>query len=867
MAISDITSSTTRYTVVKGDVFSAIAARCINVGMSGYSGLSLYNDGINKLKSFNPDIENVNLIYVGQVIILQGTAAAKTKNNTQRAKITSFGLQSNTEKTVFATWAWTKSNTDHYEVKWTYSTGDGVAFIGANETVTAKQSVYSSAPENAISVSFYVRPISKTYKKGEKEVKYWTADWTSVKTYYFKDNPPKEPPVPSNVTITDSKLTVKLENVSEDLNAKQIQFQIVKNDTIKFKTGNATITNAVASYSCTVDPGCYYKIRCRSIRDGQYSDWSDYSSNYSSAPASSEGIYSLRALTELSTQKNQFVVGVYWYGVSGADSYEIQYTTQETYFDSNPSEIKSVTLGSKDEPTTVTHAEISGLAGGVTYFFRVRAITNDKKSAWCAIEALTLGEKPTKPTTWSSTTTVIAGKPLTLYWVHNSIDGSSQTEAAIELTINDVVQPLIYVPNSVDPDEKDKTSSYVIDTSAYTEGVRIKWRVKTAGVLTNDTTGDYEYSDWSTQRVVDVYAEPSIALTVTNSENSTFEELTSFPIHISAHAGPSTQKPIGYSVTVSANESYETVDSVGNVKMVNTGSAIYSKYFDTDVNPLAFTLSAGDLDLNNNTSYTITCTVCMNSGLTAEESVEFTVNWVDSEDIWPIAEIGYDNKTFTTFIRPFCEDETGTLINGITLSVYRREFDGSFTELATGLNNTDSTYITDPHPSLDYARYRIVAVSDATGAVYYYDVPGYPINESAAILQWDEAWTNFNIANDDAWEEPYWAGSLLKLQYNIDVSDYHEKEVELVNYTGRENPVSYYGTQLGHTASWAMEIPKDDEETLYALRRLARWRGNVYVREPSGSGYWADVKVSFSQTHCELTIPVTLDIARVEGGM
>ena len=64
-----------------------------------------------------------------------------------------------------------------------------------------------------------------------------------------------------------------------------------------------------------------------------------------------------------------------------------------------------------------------------------------------------------------------------------------------------------------------------------------------------------------------------------------------------------------------------------------------------------------------------------------------------------------------------------------------------------------------------------------------------------------------------------------------------------------------------------MEIDKEDEETLYALRRLAIWMGDVYVREPSGSGYWANVSVSFSQTHCELTIPVNLSITRVAGGV
>lgn len=108
---------------------------------------------------------------------------------------------------------------------------------------------------------------------------------------------------------------------------------------------------------------------------------------------------------------------------------------------------------------------------------------------------------------------------------------------------------------------------------------------------------------------------------------------------------------------------------------------------------------------------------------------------------------------------------------------------------------------------------------------------------------------------------------MLKLPYNIDVSDKHSSDVELVKYIGRRHPVSYYGTQLGESATWNVEIEKDDSETLYALRRLAIWMGDVYVREPSGSGYWAHISVSFKQTHCNLTIPVTLDITRVEGGI
>jgi hypothetical protein len=108
---------------------------------------------------------------------------------------------------------------------------------------------------------------------------------------------------------------------------------------------------------------------------------------------------------------------------------------------------------------------------------------------------------------------------------------------------------------------------------------------------------------------------------------------------------------------------------------------------------------------------------------------------------------------------------------------------------------------------------------------------------------------------------------MLKLPYNIDISDSNSTDVSLIEYIGRQHPVSYYGTQLGVTSTWNVEIIKSDKDTLYGLRKLAIYAGDVYVREPSGSGYWANITVSFDQKHRKLTIPVTLTIKRVEGGV
>ena len=108
---------------------------------------------------------------------------------------------------------------------------------------------------------------------------------------------------------------------------------------------------------------------------------------------------------------------------------------------------------------------------------------------------------------------------------------------------------------------------------------------------------------------------------------------------------------------------------------------------------------------------------------------------------------------------------------------------------------------------------------------------------------------------------------MIRLPYNVDITEKYDPDVSLIEYIGREHPVSYYGTQRGETATWSTDIDKQDVETIYALRRLAAWRGDVYVREPSGTGYWAHVKVGMPIKHLSLTVPVTLEVTRVEGGM
>lgn len=878
--------ATVTYKVVRGDTLSAIASR--------------YGTTTTALAKLN-NIKNVNLIYVGQVLYISGKPSSGGGSSTvpsNTVSVNAFGLQADTDRTIFATWNWDKSHTKGYMVIWSYYTSNGVWFEGSNGEVAIKQSVYS-APENATKVRVSIKPISTTYTSKDKEISYWTANWSAYKIYDMNNLPPKIPPVPT-VEVKDYTLTCKLDNL--DVDALDIEFEIVKNDLTRFKMGVANIKTSSASYSCTINTGDTYKVRARSKRLNSYSGWSAYSSDVSTKPSAPTKITTCKAASKTS-------VLLAWSKVTTADTYEIEYTTNKEYFNGSNATTKVSGI------TTLQYT-ITGLDMGQRYFFRLRAINSKGESGWTEPSSFTIGTQPSAPTTWSSTSTGVAGEDLIIYWVHNSEDGSKEVTAEVEIYYNQT-KVIHTITNTTPEEEGNKTSQYTISTDTLVEGATINWRVRTTGI-TN------EYGDWSVQRTILIYAPPTLTLDILDKDGNPLSMLESFPFYIVGQAGPQTQKPISFHVSIVSKSTYETIDEVGNVKMVMAGDEIYSKFYDISTE-LAVEMMPGSVDLQNNVEYDITCIVAMDSGLSNQETNTFTVSWID-EVFTPNAEIVVDKDILAAHIRPFCEyypdiyyqvdfvdttyvrssttlapfdgisldgaftdmgdivyagiDDNNEIINfcivksitpvpvdDITLSVYRREFNGGFTEIGTGLLNINNTFVTDPHPALDYARYRIVAISNSTGSVSYTDLPPFPVGEKAIVIQWDEKWSNFDTTNENAIVEPSWVGSMLRLPYNIDISDANDNDVTLVNYIGRSHPVSYYGTHVGATATWSVDIPKGDSETLYALRRLAIWLGDVYVREPSGTGYWANISISFSQTHNELVIPISISLTRVEGGV
>ena len=778
-----------------------------------------------------------------------------------------FALDAGTTRSMFCTWTFDRANTKNYEVKWEYNTGAGGWRIGTQGTTTDKQSGYS-APENAKKVRVSITPKSDNWSDGK----------TASREYDFSNNPPELPPSPSFGIDETDVMTIELTNIQDTINADTIEFAIYQDDTFKYRTGTATINQEAryCKFTTTVDPGHKYKVRCRAVRGTIYGGWTDYTDNELSTPVAPSDITTLRSQKISEQQAVQYAVFVEWPDVPSAKNYLVEWATNIEYFDTG--EASSQTTEEGAGPRLL----VTGIELGHEYFFRVASLNEKGKSkTYTPIKSVRLGTRPAAPTTYSNVNSCILGEDLKLYWIHNSTDGSIETTARIHFTIIDSAHPELQpteiikvIPNNRPEEEKTKISVYVINTNdpewaTVGEGYIIKWKVQTAGVIA-------EYSEWSVEREVNVYAPPVLSLDVLDNNSNSVEEINNFPFYISILSEPPAQTPISYYIEVVALQAYQTVDEVGKVKMVSIGDKVYQKYYDPQDNPWRFLLemTPGNIDLENNIQYAINATVSLNSGLSASSTKTISV-YFDEVFYDVFAEVIINKDTYEASIHPYCNqynevegEIVASLVKNCTLAVYRKEYDGTFTLIESGVANEENLFVTDPHPSLDYARYRVVATMNDTGAISYADIPPVEYKESAIIIQWAEEWSSFNSDNEGSGiVEPAWSGSLLKLPYNITISENNNMDVSLINYVGRKRPVSYYGTHLGETATWNVEIPKDDKETLYAIRRLSIWTGDVYVREPSGTGYWANVSVSYSIKYSDLVIPVTISITRVEGGI
>lgn len=830
-----------------------------------------------------------NVIYVGNVFNIPGVtpgyggapAPAPSPSPPNVVNIVWFSLRADTQREMQIIWEHSALKFKiRYEMKdlsgrwWTVNEEE--------KTFTSDQQKASSYTYEEANDRFVCRVRVKAIDNDGNDITGW-----SDKEYDFRENPPPPPEISNSEIDNNDNLLVEFENIAENVGIESIEIAVYQDNDLKYDTFIIQVNQETryASHTSKVDPGHYYRLKARSIRytlpdgtrreEGIRGNWTDYSSNMQSSPTPPNEILVLSVKEIVEQGNTSYGVKVEWDAVPVAKTYTVQWTENPEYFDDNPGEVHSQDTEEGQGPKIL----LTDIDLGHTYYFRVGS-NNDKGSSltWTPIKSLNVGSRPSPPTTWSNTNTNILGEDLNLYWTHNATDGSLETWARlhIELIKSDSTSFAFdeLIQNERPETDPSRVSMFTLNTgdpqySTFLDGnSKIKWKVQTTGVAS-------QYSEYSVEREVNVYSRPTLQMDIKNKYDEPITDIYEFPFSVDLLARPSTQTPISYYIEIISNNSYETVDSVGIVKSVNAGDVIYTRHVD----PLVPTwdirayITPGDVDLQSGFEYTVKATVAMNSGLTAEAEQTFNTEFdVSTYDVF--ADIVVDKETLQASIKPYAnewyyvDDEPHTrLAENCILSVYRREYDGSFIEIGTDIPNGEDMHVTDPHPALDYARYRVVVRSEDNGSISYRDIDAVKVGEPSIVIQWAEEWTKFETETDEEPLEPSWKGSMIKIPYNVDVSEKTNPDVTLVDYVGRKNPVSYYGTKIGETASWSVEIPSDDKEMIYELRRLSKWMDNVYVREPSGVGYWANINLNFSLKHKAVTIPVTFEIKRVEGGI
>lgn len=904
------------------------------------------------------------------------------------------------------------TGTDHYSIQWQYKL-NGIWYTSTSGDVKVKNSTCRMENNSYVTkYRFRVKPVStqKEETKNGKTVKtyLWTADWSEWKEYTPVYRKPVTPSAP-NIAQSGEKITASLTGIS-DVNTTHIRFRLYKfeNNSVVETSSDVKVNTGAVSYTFNagLSPSTKYVVKACGVRvtstDKTDGDYGPYSSALLTPPKK-QGAPDVKLISINETSKVA-TANVNWELDVNATEYKIQWTFNKSYFDSTSGTLYDYVV---TNPNT-TSAEVSiDLTKGNTWYFRI-IVTNASGTSTPIdeITTITAGIKPSAPTTWSDAVVYSIADQATFNWVHNSVDGSEQTRYEIELFVGEQTFTL---SGTIEDSRTIQLSEYPSSNNA------ISWRVRTCGAYSSDEG----WSPWSVQRTINVYQIPSLDISVSDGNQTSVVEsgqVESYPLDIALGVTAPGQNSIGFYVDIIALESYSIIDASG-VKEVVEGETVYSQFYESDGNEKQIIITAGDAILQNGIRYKLKAYVSLDSGLIAENEIDFETAFSNANAYIPNAEIEI-NDDFSATIHPYCYDldgetrvircyelretadsssyraskgytaaisqdgenevlnvttnsdrlqltgvisdenfpecvnvtincdyendeEDGVVstfgtatilisdgnttetieldiyndssslcdlsafelpvtmtitLDGFTeggtettsyysikfdtgvnpseqyaenvmLSVYRRDYDGGLTEIARGIDSANPTYVTDLHPALDYARYRIVAIDSVSGTTGFSDVPPIEVGVNNIVIQWDEETNDFfgETTSGDYDVTQLRASSMLVLPYNIKISEENDIDVSLINYIGRKHPVAYYGTQVGQKATWNVEIRKDDVETLYKLRQLAIWQGNVYVREPSGSGYWATVAVSFSKEYDSLTIPVNLTIVRVEG--
>ncbi|WP_302384752.1 hypothetical protein [uncultured Adlercreutzia sp.] len=740
---------------------------------------------------------------------------------------------------------------DRYQSRWVYGDWKTVSRYTLNDVF--------SVPDGATDIVLEVWAVPQEYdyypsksSDSTSKGKYFTPGTVRKQVQTGAQWQPEMPEI-SSVKVADDGLTIEVKLKDDDPYTWRFEAQ-GNNGAISGTVATKLNAESYGAYTYADEgtvllkgkPGTTYSIRARMCNlIWHNSPWTYWSGTVKTKPARASGV-SAKATAD-------GCAAVTWAAAAGADWYEVAYANSPKAF-SLSSGYK--TLSTKDRPSPAARTvTFDDLDVGKSWFFWVRGCNDSGDGDWSAASPeIRLGTAPTAPSVWADSYACIRGEAATVRWQHNATDGSDQRKAEVWYSTGGAFQK-IDVPGA--------TSEAAVPTGAVPDGGLARVYVRTYGIA--DAA-----SPSSETIAIGVWERPACAVQVN-------PEIGSYPVAVAVETDAGSQTCVEMSLRIVAAEDGPATAPDGTERQVRAGDEVWSATLAAPQNPLDIALTPGDVALSDGGSYELRAVCAMSSGLSCEAAAEFSCDFADLGifvqgailphgrwgcEVVPSAYVVPEVDTTPAWGRPVESDAVAA--PDVLLSVYRCESDGSMTKLLEGAPNDGTYSLVDPHAPLGRQTYRIVATSVETGAIAYDDVSDSVVAERCLLIQWEADPSVRPWADGDPESPSDGATRTLWLPYGTEVSDDNDKDVELVAYLDRDHPVAYYGTQLGQTSRWNCRFPQDDEDTLELLRELAAYRGDVYVRDILGAGYWASAKPSWEAGDGKRVVEVSIDVTRTD---
>lgn len=762
---------------------------------------------------------------------------------------------------------WTKkraSCVEKYEYRWRHKklviSGSGSKakyvtreFVSDWQTTGARQ-VELSIPDGATSVWIEVRPVSKKYKyypskdaKSTKEKSWIQSDIRRSATCNTGAFHNPERPTIQSVSVGEDGRTVTVKCQSGDPYAETFEVEIYSGSnrltgTASLKSDSATFAKS-GSVAITGAAGTDYHVRARMKNVlGDESSWTVWPDTALTSPAAPGGLAAARNADGTCT--------VRWGAVAAAEGYEVAY---------GDSDRAMAATGDYKTKTGITSSSytFTDLEAGKGWWFWVRAVNKAGEGPWSAKPVyVLLGSAPDAPSVWADAYVAVRGESVTVGWQHNASDNSPQGRVRLRVKRGaaGAWQEVAVAPTATEA---------VLSTDGVPDGDCLSFCVNTWGV---DTTAAYMSPD-SEVRTVRVWQRPSMRASVP-------AVVEGFPFSMTFDPVADKQHPAFAGVSIYAREAHYVTESDGNERYVAAGALAWQGSFRNPADPLVVTLSAGDVALSDGQAYDVVCECVMSSGLTCEAKGTMSCDFADAAYVI-LGELEawgeWGCEVTPAAIVPPAVDEAGpepadgwesdvAYAQGVVLSIYRIESDGSLSALMRNIPNDGSWSLVDDHAARGRWRYRITAQSLETGRVWFKDFAQAVENSGGIVITWgQENAVREHVEGEDV-ESAEAGGVVLYLPWTVSTVEDADPDVEYVEYIGREDPVSYWGTHKRRSAKWTCQIPRDDADSLDKLRALQVLRGEAYARGPLGEGWWCGVKVSLSAPHLEGVIDVSLDL-------